>query len=132
MIAKAVLGLLEAGVPPSEIVRTGIEFGCTYRGAGWGAGLTVLVAMANVLAQLDPDDQTLALVHALAFVSRDTRGRAPRFPIEALRTDGARHRPPGRLVPAVRRDPRRRMRPNVCSRLRSTRAPSLTDVEAFM
>jgi nitrite reductase/ring-hydroxylating ferredoxin subunit len=87
VIAKAVQGLLETSVPPAEIVRTGIEFGCTYRAEGWGAGLTTLVAMANVLDRLDADDQTLALVHALAFVSRDTRGRAPRFAIEALRTD---------------------------------------------
>ncbi len=87
VIAKAVQGLLEASVPPAEIVRTGIEFGCTYRADGWGAGLTTLVAMANVLDRLSPDDQALALVHALAFVSRDTRGRAPRFAIEPLRTD---------------------------------------------
>ena len=87
VIAKAVQGLLEASVPPSEIVRTGIEFGCTYRADGWGAGLTTLVAMANVLDRLDAADQPLALVHALAFVSRDTRGRAPRFAIEPLRTD---------------------------------------------
>ena len=54
VIAKAVLGLLEASVPPAEIVRTGVEFGCTYRADGWGAGLTVLVAMANVLAGSSP------------------------------------------------------------------------------
>src|SRR5205823_4323693 len=49
VIAKAVLGLLEAGEPPSAIVDVGVRFGTTYRGAGWGAGLTVLVAMANLL-----------------------------------------------------------------------------------
>ena len=38
VIAKAVQGLLEASVPPAEIVRTGIEFGCTYRADGWGVG----------------------------------------------------------------------------------------------
>ena len=87
VIAKAVQGLLEASVSPAEIVRTGLDFGCTYRADGWGAGLTTLVAMANVLPRLHPDDQALALVHALAFVSRDTLGRAPRFAIEPLRTD---------------------------------------------
>ena len=51
--------------------------------AGWGAGLTVLTAMANVLPHLDPADRPLALVDGLAFVSRDTRGRPPRFPLAA-------------------------------------------------
>ncbi|HEX6476940.1 MAG TPA: Rieske (2Fe-2S) protein [Acidimicrobiales bacterium] len=86
VIAKAVLGLLAAGVEPVEIVRVGVEFGTTYRGAGWGAGLTVLVAMANVLESLDPEDRTLALVQGLAFVSRDTTGRPPRFPLTPLAT----------------------------------------------
>jgi nitrite reductase/ring-hydroxylating ferredoxin subunit len=82
--AKAVLGLLDAGVAPAEIVRTGIRFGTTYRQRGWGAGLTVLVAMANLLPHLEPEDRALALVHGLAFVSRDTRGRPPRFPLDPL------------------------------------------------
>ena len=83
--AKSVLGLLGLGVAPAEIVRAGIDFGTTYREAGWGAGLTVLVAMANLLPDLDEGDRPLALVHGLAFVSRDTRNRPPRFPIERLR-----------------------------------------------
>jgi nitrite reductase/ring-hydroxylating ferredoxin subunit len=83
--AKSVLGLLGRGVDPAEIVRVGIDFGTTYRDAGWGAGLTVLVAMANLLPDLDEADRPLALVHGLAFVSRDTRNRPPRFPIDQLR-----------------------------------------------
>lgn len=82
--AKAVLGLSDAGVAAKEIVRTGVEFGTRYRQAGWGAGLTVLTAMANVLPWLDPADQGLALVQGLAFLSRDTRGRPPRFPLLPL------------------------------------------------
>ncbi|MDQ1521358.1 MAG: hypothetical protein QOI55_2431, partial [Actinomycetota bacterium] len=85
--AKAVLGLLAADVPPSDIVREGISYGIRYRDAGWGAGLTVLVAMANLLPHLDEPDRVLALVHGLAFVSRDTRNRPPRFPVGALTTD---------------------------------------------
>ena len=84
VIAKSVLGLLGAGIDPVEIVRVGIDFGTTYREAGWGAGLTVLVAMANLLPDLEEDDRALALVHGLAFVSRDTRNRPPRFPIAEL------------------------------------------------
>ncbi|MDQ1504182.1 MAG: hypothetical protein QOD57_1909, partial [Actinomycetota bacterium] len=84
--AKAVLALLDAGVPAEAIVRTGVEFGTRYREAGWGAGLTVLTAMANVLPDLDPADRVRALVAGLAFVSRDTRGRPPRFPLQPLQS----------------------------------------------
>src|SRR5438132_220703 len=87
VIAKSVLGLLDSGVPASEIVRTGVEFGVRYRSSGWGAGLTVLVAMANLIPQLAADDQALALVHGLTFVARDTSNQAPRFAVSALETD---------------------------------------------
>ena len=82
--AKAVLGLLEADVSPAEIVRVGVEFGTANRAQGWGSGLTVLVAMANLLPWLDPADHALALVHGLAFVARDTANRPPRFPLAPL------------------------------------------------
>ena len=84
VIAKAVLGLLDTGVASRDIVRAGVDFGTRYRQAGWGAGLTVLTAMANVLDYLAPADEGLALVQGLAFVSRDTRGRPPRFPLLPL------------------------------------------------
>lgn len=98
--AKATLALLEAGVPVTDIVRAGVDFGTTYRDAGWGAGLTVLVAMANVAPSLDPADRALALVHGLAFVSRDTRGRPPSFPLRPLGSVGV---PADRLVGWYRR-----------------------------
>ncbi len=82
--AKSVLGLLEAGVAPSDIVRVGIDFGTRYRAGGWGAGLTVLVAMANLLPHLDEADHALALTHGLVFVSRDTRNQPPRFALDPL------------------------------------------------
>ncbi|MGH8978172.1 MAG: Rieske (2Fe-2S) protein, partial [Acidimicrobiia bacterium] len=88
VVAKSVLGLLDAGVDPSEIVRTGIEFGTRYRDAGWSTGLTTLTAMANLIPHLAPEDRALALVHGLVFVARDTRGRAPRFPVGPLTSDG--------------------------------------------
>jgi nitrite reductase/ring-hydroxylating ferredoxin subunit len=84
--AKAVLALLDAEVATADIVERGVSFGARHRGAGWGAGLTVLVAMANLLPQLDPADRALALVHGLAFVSRDTRGHPDRFPLSTLPT----------------------------------------------
>jgi nitrite reductase/ring-hydroxylating ferredoxin subunit len=86
VVAKSVLGLLDAGVSPAEIVRTGVDFGTAYRGAGWGAGLTVLVATANLFPHLDDDDRALALVHGLAFLSNDTANQAPRFPVGPLPT----------------------------------------------
>ncbi|MFP5318750.1 MAG: Rieske (2Fe-2S) protein [Acidimicrobiia bacterium] len=88
VVAKAVMGLLEAGVPAADIVRVGVDFGVANRAQGWGAGLTVLTAMANLLPSLHPDDRALALVHGLAFVARDTRNRPPRFPLTPLGSDG--------------------------------------------
>ncbi|HKA03939.1 MAG TPA: Rieske 2Fe-2S domain-containing protein [Acidimicrobiales bacterium] len=84
--AKATLGLLDIDPSGSSVVATALEHGTTYRAEGWGSGLTVLSAMANVLPHLDPDDRALALVHALTFVSRDTCGHAPRFAETALAT----------------------------------------------
>lgn len=84
VVAKAVLGLLAEGVPVADVVAAGVAHGTHYRQAGWGAGLTVLTAMANVLPHLDPADHALALVQGLAFVSRDTRGEPPRFPLLPL------------------------------------------------
>jgi nitrite reductase/ring-hydroxylating ferredoxin subunit len=85
VIAKAVLALLDTeGVAARDIVRAGVDFSTRYRQAGWGAGLTVLTAMTNVLGYLAPADHGLALVQGLAFVSRDTRGRPPRFPLLPL------------------------------------------------
>jgi nitrite reductase/ring-hydroxylating ferredoxin subunit len=86
VIAKSVLGLLDAKVNAADIVRTGVDFGTTYRGSGWGAGLTVLVAMANLFPYLDEDDRALALVHGLSFVANDTGGQSPRFPVGPLAT----------------------------------------------
>jgi nitrite reductase/ring-hydroxylating ferredoxin subunit len=87
VMAKAVLGLFEVSGPAEaskQALRAGLEFGIRYRDDGWGPGLSVLTAMADVLPVLDPADRALALVHGLAFVSRDTRGRPPHFPIEPL------------------------------------------------
>ncbi len=88
VLAKSVLGLLEAGVTPEEIVRRGVAFGTRYRDTGWGAGLTVLIAMANVLPSLDDADRAQALVHGLAFVARDTRNHPPRFPMRPFDDGG--------------------------------------------
>ncbi len=87
VIAKSVLGLVAAGAEPGEIVGVGVEFGTRNRAAGWGSGLTVLVAMANLLPHIDPADRALALVHGLTFLAGDVRGNPPRFATSPLSTD---------------------------------------------
>ncbi|MGH9114596.1 MAG: Rieske (2Fe-2S) protein, partial [Acidimicrobiales bacterium] len=102
VLAKTVLGLVDALGPDdaaTAVVRAGVEFGIRNRDSGWGAGLTVLTAMANVLPSLDPTDRALALVHGLAFVSRDTAGHPPRFPLDPLASPA----PAGRLAAWYRR-----------------------------
>ena len=87
VIAKAVIGILDAFGPDAGIkvaVRIGVDVGVANRQEGWGPGLTVLTAVANVIPVLHPADRVLALTHALAFVSRDTRGRPPRYPLTPL------------------------------------------------
>ncbi|MDP9372558.1 MAG: Rieske (2Fe-2S) protein, partial [Chloroflexota bacterium] len=84
VIVKAVLALLDAGVPAREILALGGRFGARYRRAGWGPGLTILTAMGNVLDDLAPADRALALYHGLVHVARDSRGAAPRFALDPL------------------------------------------------
>ncbi len=78
VIAKAVVGLIEAGVSEDEIVRVGIIYG-TSQSSGWGSGLTILTAMRNVLPKLDKQGRILALYHGLVHVARSAAGRAPRW-----------------------------------------------------
>jgi nitrite reductase/ring-hydroxylating ferredoxin subunit len=85
-LAKAALALFGGGADPREIVRVGARFGARYRDAGWGPGLTILTAMANVLPALGPDARPLALFHGLVRVAEDCAGRPPRFDLEPLPT----------------------------------------------
>jgi nitrite reductase/ring-hydroxylating ferredoxin subunit len=95
VMAKAVLGLFDtlgADQAVTAVVDAAVDFGVRYRQAGWGAGLTVLTAMAGVLPVLHPEDRALALVHGLSYVSRDTRGEPPRFALEPLTAPLSPHR----------------------------------------
>jgi hypothetical protein len=67
VVAKAVHGQLAGGVPHAEIVRQVALFGAQNRD-GWGVGLTILTALANVLPVL-PEEEAL---------SRSIPWRAPR------------------------------------------------------
>jgi nitrite reductase/ring-hydroxylating ferredoxin subunit len=87
VMVKAVLALLDAGVPPREILEIGGRFGARYRAAGWGPGLTILTALANVLDDLAPEDRALALYHGLVHTANDCEGQPPRFNLDPLPTD---------------------------------------------
>ena len=87
VVAKSVVGLLDAGVPPTDPVRTGVRFGVRYRADGWGPGLTILTAMANVLPALSPEDRKRALYQGLVQVASDCAGEPPRFDQDAFADD---------------------------------------------
>ncbi|MGM7701554.1 Rieske (2Fe-2S) protein [Pseudalkalibacillus sp. Hm43] len=84
VIAKAVVGLVEAGVSPTEISKVGIEFGTKHRQSGWRSGLTILTAMTNVLPKLDKTGQILALYQGLVHVARESSGMGTRFLLGSL------------------------------------------------
>jgi len=88
VIAKAVVGLIESGASADEIYRIGVSFGVS-QGMGWGAGLTILTTMRNVLPKLDQTGRILALYHGLLHVARASAGRAPRHLLGPLPHDGA-------------------------------------------
>src|SRR5262244_1951830 len=88
VIAKAVHGQLAAGVAPSDVVRQVALFGVENRD-GWGVGLTILVALGNLLPVLPEEETYLALFHGARRVAADCDGQAPRRRRTALasRTD---------------------------------------------
>ncbi len=67
-----------------KLFRAGLEFGARYRRDGWGAGLTTLTCMMNLLPALAPEDRPRALFHGLAAVAEDTGGNPPHFPLRPL------------------------------------------------
>ena len=83
VIGKAVLGARTAGVEPASLVGEAARFGTRYRD-GWGTGLTVLAALANLLPYLPEDEAYLALFHGIRRVAADCAGRAPRRDRRAL------------------------------------------------
>lgn len=88
LIGKSVIGLLEV-TDAVEPFKIGLEFGTTYRGAGWGQGLTMHSCFMNILGDLHEGDRARALFHGLDAVARDTGGMAPRFTIAPLPRAGA-------------------------------------------
>jgi nitrite reductase/ring-hydroxylating ferredoxin subunit len=77
VIAKAAHGQLAAGVPAADVVRQIALFGARNRD-GWGVGLTILTALANLLPTLPEEETYLALFHGARRVAVDCDGQAPR------------------------------------------------------
>jgi nitrite reductase/ring-hydroxylating ferredoxin subunit len=76
VIAKAMEGQLAASVSRADVVRQVALFGAHNRD-GWGVGLTILTALANLLPMLPEDEAYLALFHG-ARVAADCDGESPR------------------------------------------------------
>jgi nitrite reductase/ring-hydroxylating ferredoxin subunit len=77
VIPKAVHGQLAADVPLADIVRQVALFGAQNRD-GWGVGLTILTALANLLPVLPEEEAYLALFHGARRMAADCDGEAPR------------------------------------------------------
>jgi nitrite reductase/ring-hydroxylating ferredoxin subunit len=77
VIAKAVHGQLADEVARVDIVRQVALFGAQNRD-GWGVGLTILTALANLLPVMQEEEAYLALFHGARRVAADCDGEAPR------------------------------------------------------
>jgi nitrite reductase/ring-hydroxylating ferredoxin subunit len=83
VVAKAVLGLTAEGVPAAAMVREAALFGVRNRD-GWGSGLTILIALANLLPGLPAEESYLALYKGIQHVADECDGQAPRRDREPL------------------------------------------------
>jgi RNA polymerase sigma factor (sigma-70 family) len=86
VMAKSVLGLLQRGVEPVEIVRQALLFGSCYRD-DWNDGLTILAANANLLGHLDPQEHFLPLWHGVVRVANNLYQASPHWDRRPLATD---------------------------------------------
>ena len=106
VVAKAVLGLNAEGTPQAELVRDAVLFGARNRD-GWGTGLTILTALANLMPELPEEEAYLALFHGICRVAEDCEGRPPRRDRQPFSGDA---RPFGRLADWLRHWTRGRQR----------------------
>lgn len=84
IIAKAVLGLLKAGSDYRDIVREAALFGARHRD-GWASGMTIMVALANLMPYLNEEERFLALYQGLSRLAADCAEQTPRrdrFPLK--------------------------------------------------
>ena len=61
VLAKSLIGLHAADAPASVALEVGADYGTRLTRNGWGSGLTILTAMANILPALHPDARPRAL-----------------------------------------------------------------------
>lgn len=81
VMAKSVIGLEdeEDGDGFHTPLETGVNFGTKYRDMGWGPGLTILGAMANIHGDLAFPEKKRAMYTGTRFVADDCAGEPPRF-----------------------------------------------------
>ena len=84
VIAKAVVALLHAGANADDIARASGLYGARRRRSGWGNGLTILTAMANVSDHLRGDERIAPLYQGTVQIASDTSGQPPRIPLRPL------------------------------------------------
>jgi nitrite reductase/ring-hydroxylating ferredoxin subunit len=89
VIGKSVIAMLDETGDAREPFRIGLEFGTHYRRDGWGAGLTTLTCMMNLIPHLRADDRPRAMFHGLCSVANDSDGHPPRFEMRPLPGGGA-------------------------------------------
>ena len=83
IIAKAILTQRAACTPAEEIIRQAARFGLQQRD-GWGAGMTVLAAMANLAPRVSAETGFLLLFEGARRVASDAAGQTPRRPRRGL------------------------------------------------
>jgi hypothetical protein len=84
VLAKSLIGLHAADAPPTIALEVGADYGTRLTRNGWGSGLTILTAMANILPSLYPEDRPRALYQGLTNVAAQIAGQAPDVPLTAL------------------------------------------------
>ncbi len=89
VIGKSVIAMLDDTGDAREPFRIGLEFGTHYRRDGWGAGLTTLTCLMNLVPILRDEDRARAMFHGLCSVANDSDGHPPRFEMRPLPGNGA-------------------------------------------
>ena len=82
--AKAVIGLLDAGIAPTQLLAQAGLYGVQHRQAGWSSGLTILTAMGNLLPSLLESERIVPLYQGVLHVARDCDGQPPQTLLQPL------------------------------------------------
>ena len=79
VMAKAIVGLDEAGDGFRTPIETAVDFGTKHRAAGWGRGLTTMGCVANLHSQVGGRDTRRAMFTGVREVADECAGEPPRF-----------------------------------------------------